>query len=499
MNIYDQIIKYMDSYKMLSPGDGVVAGISGGADSVCLLTILSRYRKCMAEENNCQPDEALKIVAVHINHMIRGSEADEDQIYVQRFCEELGVHFVSYKEDIPKMAQERHLTEEEAGRIFRYECFKKEADKLEEDGFAGYGDEVHTVQSFRRNAVKIAVAHNKNDLAETVLYNMIRGSSLLGLSGIKPVRGRIIRPLLMTERSAIEEYLNEQNISYRTDSTNLVPDYSRNKIRLMVMPLLREINAGADQHIADIALDAIRYEEDINKEIDNFNGYLTDADDNVSESVYDADNTEDRGSSPVSRCELDIQKMAGLGTLARGELILRNVEKVCGRRKDITRDHVTSILKLTETESGKRIDLPYNMYAERVYDKLIISLKNQDRKSAPGSIEIRKYPYTADIDISKKEYTKMLDCDKINNTLVLRNPRPDDYIVINEAGNRKKLSRFFTAQKVERDLRRSIPVVADGNEIVWIVGMRLSERYKIGAKTREVIEITYHSENERKA
>ena len=476
----NSIISYISSNSMLHPGDGVVAGISGGADSVCLLTVLSRYRDELAQEKGCDPDEALKIVAVHINHMIRGGEADEDQKFVEELCGNLKVHYISYKKDIPKMAEERHLTEEEAGRIFRYECFEKEADKLE-----------------NVTRIKIAVAHNKNDLAETVLYNMIRGSSLLGLAGIKPVRGRIIRPLLMTERADIEAFLEENGVSYRTDSTNLVADYARNKIRLKIMPLLREINEGADQHMADIAMDAVRYEESINKEIEK----ITNLDNSIQDKTDGLHNVDSKEKNIASqnRCEIELSRLAMLSSLARGEFILRCISRICGRRKDITREHVSSVLRLADSESGKRIDLPYNMYAEKVYDRLVIALKNGEKKESLGSIEINQYPYTSEMDIYKKEYTKMIDCDKIKSTLELRTARPEDYIVINSKGDRKKLSRYFTAEKVERNIRSSIPVVADGDEIVWIVGMRLSERYKIGADTREVIEITYLKDDERKA
>ena len=459
MAIYEQVTEYIKENNMLQRGDGVIVGVSGGADSVCLLTMLTMFREQLAEKHNCPMQDALYIKAVHINHMIRGKEADEDESYVEALCNELKVEYISYREDIPKMAEEKHLTEEEAGRLYRYECFNKEAESLEKE---------------LNRPFKIAVAHNSNDLVETVLYNMIRGSSLLGLAGIKPVRERIIRPLLGTSRNEIEEYLKESGIKYRTDSTNLLTDYSRNKIRLQVMPLLREINAGADRHITDIAMDAVRLAEDIDKE------------------VCSAGEGEKAG-------EISIEALSELSGMAKGELVLRTIASVCGRRKDITREHVDSVLRLIDSESGKRVDLPYNMYAERVYDRLTVALYSEEIRGSLGRIELNTFPCDPALDISKKEYTKMIDCDKIKSTLELRTARPEDYIVINAKGEKKKLSRYFTAEKVERKLRSIIPVVADGDEIVWIVGMRLSERYKIGASTREVMEITYLKDDERKA
>lgn len=436
---------------MLSPGDTVIAGVSGGADSVCLLSVLVRMRAEFAEASGItdepvsSSDEALDIRVVHVNHMIRGEEADRDEAFVRRLCDSFGVGFNVYKKDIPAMAKEQHLTEEEAGRIYRYECFKKEAECID-------------------NA-KIAVAHNRDDLAETVLYNMVRGSSLLGLSGIKPVRGNIIRPLLMTSREDIEKYLNEEGLTFVTDSTNLEADYARNKLRLKVMPLLKEINAGAVDHIVEIAQESSELAQDIKKEI-----------------------------LRVGDSDVDIGLLNSLSALAKGELILAAMERVSGRRKDITKEHIRSVIALAEKESGKRVDLPYGMIAERVYDRITIrreSVKTEGDRGLQGSLVAETFDYTEGLDISKKEYTKMIDCDKIKSTLVLRTPQPDDYIVVTGDGGTKKLTRYFTDSKLEREKRESVPVVADGNEIVWIVGMRLSERYKISPSTKTVMQITY--------
>ena len=216
MSLFQNVTEYMQDNGMLTNVKAVVVGVSGGADSVALLRVLCEFHE-------------LTIKVVHINHMIRGEEADRDEAFVTQLCETLGVSCTVYREDIPKMAREKHMTEEEAGRIFRYECFNKEAEALKNQ----LNDELHNKSKDTKDidkAVRIAVAHNMDDLAETVLFNMVRGSSLLGLAGIKPVNGRIIRPLLMTSRLEIEEYLGSLGQSYITDSTNLVEDYTRNKI-----------------------------------------------------------------------------------------------------------------------------------------------------------------------------------------------------------------------------------------------------------------------------
>ena len=448
---------------MLSPGDTVITGVSGGADSVCLLLVLTRLREEFASETGRSPEDALGIKVIHVNHMIRGEEADRDEAFVRKLCDKLDVSFKVCRKNIPAMVKEQHLTEEEAGRLFRYECFEKEAVRYD---------------------AKIAVAHNRDDLAETVLYNMVRGSSLLGLAGIKPLRDRIIRPLLMTSREDIEKYLELSGQSYVTDSTNLEADYARNKLRLKVMPLLREINSGAVDHMVEIALESNTLAEEMKEEVRG----LVEAPDKDKEL---AEKGQDKNSDHI---DINIETLNSLGSLAKGELVLSVMEKICGRRKDITGEHIRSVIALSEKESGKRVDLPYGMTAERIYDRISIrseSVKTEGDGGVKGSIVVGTFAYTEDLDISKKEYTKMIDCDKIKSTLVLRNPEPDDFIVVTEEGGTKKLARFFTDRKVERNLRQSIPVVADGNEIVWIIGMRLSERYKISPSTKTVVEITY--------
>ena len=491
----ESVKRYMDSYDMLTAGGRVVVGLSGGADSVCLLLVLKRL--------------GYEVHALHVNHMIRGGEADRDESFVKELCEREGIELTVVRKDVPALAKELHMSEEEAGRYIRYEAFEELANQLGGSGKAGRGESVKAVVS-DKNAVKIAVAHNKNDLAETVIYNMIRGSSLQGIAGIRPVRGRIIRPLLMTKRTEIEKYLSSIDQEFITDSTNLKTDYTRNRIRLEVLPILEELNDGAVDHLAAASIDALKLRDDMDRRLSSGQFKFT---------------------KDISR--IDIGYLKELEELSQGELILRAMARVCGRRKDLTREHVQSVIGLAELESGKKISLPYGMVAERVYSEIRISLvdgessrrgdgneqagcgdgneqagcgdgKKQvgcgdvsyDEKGEIGRIEIRELENSADLDLSKKEYTKLIDCDKIKSTLCLRYPQAGDFLVINKNGGRKKLSRYFTEVKIERSLRDKVPVVADGDEIVWVVGYRLSENYKVTPSTRKVTEIRYIKEAE---
>ena len=469
----NKIIEYMKAYSMLdfesieSKASGVVLGVSGGADSVALLSFFVSLR------NSVAPKLLLKVV--HVNHMIRGEEADSDQEFVEELCKRLNVPYKVYREDIPAMAKKLDMTEEEAGRNYRYKAFIECALELEME---------------YKCKCRIAVAHNKDDLAETVLYNLIRGSSLLGLAGIKPVRDMIIRPLLDTSRAELEEYLKELGQDYVTDSTNLETEYTRNKIRHLVMPELKKMNSAAVQHIADVARDALELGNDIGDRLLRAH----DKEEREPSGVYEY--PDGRKQDIYEREEISIAQLRNETHLAAGEMILGAIESVCGRRKDITREHLREVYELSEKESGKSVDLPYGMIAERVYDRIVIRMRtvlNEKGSSdeVEGRIVISHIPYSETLEISKKEYTKMIDCGKIKSTLVLRKPLPDDYIVISKDGGKKKLSRYFTAEKIERELRQAVPVVADGNEIVWVVGMRLSERYKIDSETQTVAVIEY--------
>lgn len=434
---------------------GVVCGISGGADSVFLLHALL----ALASDRKCNPDGPFSVRAVHINHMIRGAEADRDEAFVAGLCKELGVELTICREDIPAMAKREGMTVEEAGRAYRYSCFEKEAEKLIAEGVA--------------DDARIAVAHNRNDLAETVIYNMIRGSGVSGLAGIVPVRDHIIRPLLMTSRDEIEECLKVLGADYVTDSTNLSSEYTRNKIRLEIMPLLREINEGADKHIAEVAIEA-----------------------------------------------LDIRKSL------QGEQVLAQIEEACGRRKDITREHINAVLSLNDKENGKKVDLPYGLEAVKESDTIVIRKVEDSSKrinewfekllsaadeenegtetvgpeyreiarpdySVIGRVLEKNIEYRGDLAISKKEYTKMVDCDKLESALVFRIPQEGDYMVITADGKTKKLSRIFTDAKVPQEVRDTFPVVASGSEVIWAVGLRLGESAKITDETKKVKILKY--------
>lgn len=490
----EKVLNTIKQYNMLKKGDTCVVGISGGADSVCLLTMLAGLKDVLD----------LNMICVHVNHMIRGAEADSDQSFVEAYCRKLGIPLKVFNIPVEKIAEEQHLTVEEAGRLERYKAFARVGEEIGHD-------------------YRIAVAHNCNDLCETVLLNMARGTGLAGVSGIPAVRDRVIRPLIDTTRQEIEDYLAEKEISFVTDSTNLETIYARNKIRHKVLPELEEVNDRAMEHIVKLAGMAGMYTDFVQGYVDDF----------ITANVEEG--------HAENRYSISLEALKAQKELIQTLVIRELVGRVCGGLKDIGNNHVKEVMKLYGADSGAAISLPKGCKAYVSYGKLIFKKEektygikmgnnidinrgdclngNEDESrtygisrvdiSAPGeyfspngdfSIKVSiisvKNP-EVNIDLTKKEYIKFLDYDKIQDSLILRTPEPGDRMVIRSDGAVKKLNRILSDCKIERTERTKVPVIACGSEIVWAVGIRIGENYKVTDNTSRIICLEYKEEKNR--
>lgn len=462
-NFTNDMYNFIIENSMIESGDGIVVGVSGGADSVCLLLALCELKEKL---------EISRLVAVHVNHMIRGEEADEDEEFVKELCEQNKIEFISYSKDIPVYAAAKKLTIEEAGRLFRYECFEK------------------AQREYSCN--KIAVAHNKNDLSETVIFNMIRGTGLKGMSGIMPVRGNVIRPILGMTRGNIEEYLAKREQVFRVDSTNSELDYTRNKIRHIIIPAMEEINSGAIKHICQIADEAKRSYSFIHEQA--LDG-------------YDADVEDDGFGKSVT---LDVNQLYTFSPVLQEHVVHEAIGKVAGEKKNITRNHIMSVVSLIYQDTGRQVELPYNIKSRKSYDKIIISNKISqgldfnitiDKEGSYiipgwGSIDVSFEDKPSSIEVSKKIYTKMADYGKIKDGLCIRTPADGDYIVIDSKGSTKKLSRVFIDNKIDRQMRNNWPILANDKEVLWVLGLRYSESCKIQEDTKHIIHLDYKRKGE---
>ncbi len=470
-----EIKQSIEKYHMLETGDGVVAGISGGADSLCLLYVL-----CALQE-----EYKLRLAALHINHGIRGEEADADEEFVRRECEKLGVVFRAVHRDVPALAAQWGMTEEEAGRRTRYEAFYHAALEL------GYE--------------KIAVAHNENDSAETFLFQALRGSGVWGLSGIAPIRKEygttIIRPLLFVSRARIEEFLEEEGHPFCTDRTNLSKDYTRNRIRSELLPMAAEmVNAGAVSHLAQAA--AQMYE---------LSGFLQTQ---VEEAYQRAVREEGAENKEIS---IDISVYKQLPSFLQREVVFRAVGRAAGGQRDIARTHIEAVCNLICAQTGRRISLPHEIFAVRQYGQVLIAPREGREHKMPqldpesyfcvdtipkvltfGQYELNLYLSKGNLTVRCAEneknslnerncYTKCFDYDKIENILILRTKRPGDYLQINGGTHRKRLKDLFTDMKVPGEYRERLPLLTMGSHVLWAVGVRSSEGFLATENTKQIL------------
>ena len=463
---------------MIRPGMHVLAGVSGGADSVCLLYALKEYRK------ECD----FTLTVIHVEHGIRGEESLEDAAFVEHLCRKLEIPCYVKHCDVPKLAAKSGASLEEAARDARYQVFNEMLDRLQAD--------------------VTAVAHNKNDQAETVLWNLMRGSALKGLGGMQPVRDRLIRPLLFTSREDIERILREQGISYRTDRTNFETEYTRNRLRLELIPYMEEhLNRKAVKHITEAAGNL--------REAQSFLERCTDA--------------------AAKRCiekrqeglVLNLPEYRQEDAYIQGELLRVCVRKSLAGRglKDYGQVHMKLLRELTEKPCGKELNLPGGLSVSRQKELLLFRETSRTVCSfLPGQSEyILPVNGTAEIDgmlvqteripgavvkseeiFTEKKYTKWLSCDTIINNVCFRRRRTGDYLTVNAMGGKKKLKDYMIDQKIPREKRDQMWLVADGSHVLWLPGYRISEAAKVTEETEQVLKITItipteEKEHERKS
>jgi tRNA(Ile)-lysidine synthase len=456
-NFIDMVKSTIDKHKMLRGGDTVVVGVSGGADSLCLLHVLKTLRN----------ELSIKLFAVHLNHMFRGLDAKQDAEFVEGICKEWDIPYRIETFDVPAYAKQQGLSPEEAGREIRYKLFRE------------------AKQAIKAN--KIAVAQNSNDNVETLLMRMIRGTGLEGLKGIDAVRDDIIRPLLDCDRNSIEEYCSHNNLEPRVDKTNLQPIYLRNKIRLELLPYLKE-SFNPNLNEAMIRMSQVVREE---------NEYV----DYQTEEYLKA-----IGIMHEDYITMNIEKLKQLHPALQKRLLRKAVEKLATSLNGFEYKHFQGMIGLLDKNTGAAIELPKSLKAYISYENLIIC-KNIEKPDKKWYYKL-KYDYDNHIDeldvyisikliainelpsIIKNPNIVYLDADKIKHDLILRSREMGDVISPIGMKGSKKLKEYFIDKKVPKDKRDQVMLLADGNEIVWILGSIISEKYKITSNTQKVIVIS---------
>ena len=439
---------YMKGQHIKIDGEKMIIGLSGGMDSVCLFHILK--------------DLGASLEAVHVNHQIRGEEADRDELFAKELCAQYNIPFHGYRFDVPKICKEYHLSEEEAGRMVRKEVFEK----VKEETGAKY----------------IALAHHGNDRAETFLFHLCRGTGVKGLGTMKPVQGSILRPLLWAERKDIESFVQKQGYKFVEDSTNSEEAYTRNKIRHQILPMLEEINPKSVAHICSAA-----------GKLSAVSAYV----DREAEKLC-------RLSTVRYQNEVQILKFA----FYQGDEVLRIpvlqkcVEYLSGSLANITEEHLEKLLALFEMQTGKEIHLPYGIVAVRTYEGIRMFFRKEKEFAEPveitgdGTYEFGGNTYRVSIEdwderkiFPIKNYTKCFDYDKIKDKVFLRTRESGDYLEINKNHGKKSLQDYLVNEKVPKEERDQVVLLACGNHILWVVGKRISEYYKVTKETKKVLKV----------
>ena len=453
----ERVYRYIKKYDMIRQRDSVLLGVSGGADSVCLFLMLKHLSDVIGF--------SLRVVTVE--HGIRGADSKEDARFVEKLCITNDIPCKVIYVDAQEKARTSGMSLEEAARHLRYDAFF----------------------SMTKSGDVIATAHNAGDNAETLLFNLIRGTGVRGLAGIAPVsvqrERRIVRPLLCLERKDIEGYLAECQQTYRTDSTNFELDADRNKLRNVVIPQLVSINPKAVRHMSNAAEDLVALTRDKEKKEEVI---LTKA------KTY-------RG--------LDFRKLLFMQWADRNHMILNWLRDELEGAKDIGRVHVDAVCELIDGKVGRGVDIPGGLRVEKTYRELII--KPQGEVIDSGTDVATPIPLlsvgdryqisyegmyiklslvgrsdAAGKEIPQKTYEKWFDYDKIKDNIVLRHRRSGDMISTVRGGH-KRFKDYCIDEKIDREIRDRIMLLADGDNIVWAIGYRSSEEYKVSASTQRVL------------
>jgi len=482
---------------MLKKGDSVLISISGGPDSTFLAYVI----------NSIKDDFNLKLYGFHLDHLTRNGQSTKDSVFVEELCERLGVKLIKEKVDVRRWCTEKKLSFQQGARILRLKLLLENAEKYKTD--------------------KIALGHNADDNLETFFMHLIRGAGLKGLSGIKPVSGRFIRPLINTSRKDILKYLDDKSISYCIDKTNVQNIYFRNRIRNILLPFLRKNFSTAIDRNLFKSIEILREENEfISKFSEETFGKIA----NIEKKIIKTKKTKE---APYL-ISIPIEKLIQLPAAVRRRIIISGIEKIKGNSEDIRKINIEDILsncsiggkrkeiKLTEAivfvkegryfyiynfnELKKILNLD-EVSKEKLCKKYRFLFENPEEKFAielaVGSKEIFKnlgfelYSEIIEGNIKALNYKSAsnteayIDYNKIKFPVIIKrwSKGEGDRFFPLGMNEEKKIHDFFIDNKVPKSLRQSIPIFFDREKIIWVGKYRIDERVKIDSSTRKVLHI----------
>jgi len=439
---------------MANRGDSIIVAVSGGADSVCLLKILYALKKYLN----------IRLTVAHFNHGLRPKEDEKETEFVAKLATRLNLGFISDTSNNITKAPGRSI--EEKAREMRYQFFQKAIDE--------------------NHAQKLALGHNMNDQAETVLMHFLRGTGLTGLSGMPPVRQNcFIRPLIDITRDEIHTYLKQNDESFIIDSSNLETRHLRNKIRLELLPLLLDYQPKLVEHLGELAFLCRQETQFIDEEATKLLDMIT-----FDFSKYSLD--------------LSLTTFNTFSCSLQYRIIRQAIKKIKGNLRKIDRGHIKTIIDCANKDKPQiKVNLPENIIVKKIYNRLRFSLGDMIEThnfcysiNNMGRFQIQEINKTISFtEISKNDFMlstaspqeAFLDLDKLKWPLRARNFRTGDKFIPLGVSGFKKVKDIFIDNKIPSEERKKIPILVSRDDIVWVYGIRIDDRYKIKQETKRIL------------
>jgi tRNA(Ile)-lysidine synthase len=447
------VLKFINDNHLIEKGDKIFVAFSGGADSVFLISFLLKYKKRFG----------IDLYAFHLNHKLRGKSSDLDEKFCKDFCSERKIKFISVAKDVKSYAMKNKISIEEAGHNIRYSEFKKAAEK--------------------NKCNKIATAHNLSDNIETILLNFFKGTGLKGMIGIPVRRGNIIRPILSLNSEEIRKYLKENKIPFRVDESNLSSDYERNFLRIKIIPKLKErLSPRLEEKISNTS-----------KIINGINSFV------------------EKQIEPIRKKAVIIEReklKLNSKEISKLDKVLLSIflKDVIENNFDIelTLDNIYSLIDLISSQTGKEIHLKENIAALKERNEIIIGQKSgAEMENFVVKIKTGETVYVDEKKISIKQVNRKnvkLTSDKLiefipgdsvaNEFQIRRWKNGDRFYPIGMKGS-KKISDFLADIKIPSYKKKEQLVLTNSGKIVWIIGQRLDERFKVTPDSKRFLKISF--------
>ncbi|WP_196592689.1 tRNA lysidine(34) synthetase TilS [Pectinatus sottacetonis] len=456
-----QIVAFCQKHRLFSYNDHILLACSGGPDSLCMVHIFIR----LAAAYN------LTVSVAHVEHGIRGRASVQDAAFVKDFCQKNNLPFYLKKVNAISYAEKNKLSVEAAARILRYSFLQQTATVL--------------------HCTSIAIAHHRGDQAETILMHMIRGAGTKGLSGINPRTNNIIRPLLNCTRSQIKSYCSQYNLVFRTDTTNYDTNYTRNSIRLKLLPFLHKYNPNIEETLCRTA--SLIAEE---------NDFITTYADDVYKSIVIKKN---------NRLLLPLPEFTKQHIAIKRQTLRAAISDLCNNTIDIENIHIDNILSLAaKAKTGSSLNLPHNIIVIIEYNNLVLTIaekSSQKMEIEPISINTAgttTLPFLlgsiSAITVNSYEGQKdrrlcYIDTDKICGKLIIRSRKNGDFFYPKGLNGRKKIKNLLIDNKIPREQRSKIPLLCDQKGIIWVVGIQQDQRYFPQSSSTNIIQLTLNTQN----